>query len=182
MADDQSTPTGNLLAAQDLVSTKGAFGIMSSNAVLVGAANYLLQADVPVTATASTITTDEPQYTDEFSYTQGQIPSPPTTQLGVLFKDIGAKNVALLDYSDPQDSTGFPVEEKGVKAVGGLNVCYGSDSIPIGSVNFTTIALEIEGRQLPSGGFPRCRVVGHRIGHGHSTGRSAYQADLRDRI
>ncbi|HEY3942207.1 MAG TPA: ABC transporter substrate-binding protein [Acidimicrobiales bacterium] len=154
VADDTSTPSGNQLAVEDLVSTKGVFGVMSSNAVLVGGANFLQQQGVPVTATASTITTDEPQYTDEFSYTQGQLPSPPTTQLAQVFKDIGVKNVGLLDYSDPQDSTLFPVEEKGIQGVDGLNICFGSDSIPIGSVNFTTIALQLKNANCQAVDFP----------------------------
>lgn len=112
VADDTSTPTGNLLAAEDLVSTKGVFGVISDNAVLVGGADYLQKQDVPVTEFSS-ITGEEPQYTDEFGITQGQLPSPATTQLGVLFKTLGVKNVSLLDYSDPQDSTASRSKRRG---------------------------------------------------------------------
>jgi branched-chain amino acid transport system substrate-binding protein len=154
VADDQSTVSGNLLASEDLVADHDVFGVMSSNAVLVGGADYLLQHGIPVTATASTITTDEPKYTDEFSYTQGQIPSPPTTLVANIVKAIGASKVAILDYSDPQDSTTFSTTEKGVEDVHGLSVCFGSDSIPIGSVNFTTIALELKNANCQAMYFP----------------------------
>jgi hypothetical protein len=127
--------------------------VISDNAVLVGGADYLLQQNIPVTEFSS-ITGEEAKYTDEFGITQGQLPAPATTQLGVLFKALGVKNVALLDYSDPQDSTGFPVEEKGVQDVGGLKICYASDSLPIGTVNFTTTALELKNSGCQAVDFP----------------------------
>jgi branched-chain amino acid transport system substrate-binding protein len=143
VADDQSTTNGNQLAAQDLVSNKGAFGILSSSAALVGGSNYLLAQGVPVAASDSTITTDEPKYTNQFTSVQGQYPLPETTQIGNFFKKIGVKKVAVLDYSDPQDASTFVPTEKGIEATG-LKVCYGSDSLPIGTVNFTTVVLALK--------------------------------------
>ncbi|HEY3940941.1 MAG TPA: ABC transporter substrate-binding protein [Acidimicrobiales bacterium] len=153
VADDQSTSTGNLLAVQDLVATKDAFGIMSDNAVLVGGSNYLLKAGVPVTTLGSTITATEPQYTNQFEWSQGQTPSPPTTEIGNLFKKLGVKNVAVLEYSDPQDSANYSVVEKGVQA-SGLHVCYGSDSLPIGTVNFTSVVLALKQSNCQGVYFP----------------------------
>ncbi len=154
VVDDTSTATGNLLAAQDLVSTKNVFGVLNDDAVGVGSANYLLAQGVPATETPSNVTVDEPKYSDQFTYEQEELPIPPTTGLSNVFKTLGVTRVALLDYSDPQDSTAFPVEEKGIEATKGLSICYGSDAIPIGSVNFTALVLALKNANCQAVDFP----------------------------
>jgi hypothetical protein len=70
-----------------------------------------------------------------------------------LFKSLGVTSVALLDHSDPQDATAFPIEQAGVRAVGGLKICYGNDTIPIGTVNMTIFALAMKNNHCPAMDF-----------------------------
>jgi ABC-type branched-subunit amino acid transport system substrate-binding protein len=135
VADDASTATQHLVGAEDLVDRDKVLGVISDNAVLVGSAKFLLQHDVPVTGPAS-LTFGEQPYSNEFAvapYFQ-QAPSPASTTLASAFKAMGVKKVAILDYNDPQDALDFSTQKEGITA-GGLSLCYGSDTIPIGSTN-----------------------------------------------
>jgi ABC-type branched-subunit amino acid transport system substrate-binding protein len=143
VVDDTSTQSGSRTAAEDLVSSKGVFGVMSDSTALTGGgADFLLQQGVPVTEQSS-LTGSEPKYTDEFTYVQGQTPTPSTSLDAAFFKSIGVHDVGYVTYNDPQDIAGFGAEKQGY-AAGGLHFCYG-DLVPIGAVNFTTIVLSMKG-------------------------------------
>ena len=150
--DDQTTTLGNEVAAQALVS-KPVFGVMVNSTEFEGGAPGLLKLGVPVTESVSP-TGDEPQYTNEFTFIQGQSPTPATTTQAVAFKDLGTgiKNVAYMSYNDPEDALGLTAFQSAMKAEG-LNVCY-SALVPIGAVDFTANVLAMKNANCQALDFP----------------------------
>jgi ABC-type branched-subunit amino acid transport system substrate-binding protein len=145
--DNQSTPAGDLLASKLLVQ-KGAFGIVDVSGATYG--SYKSMQGIPIVGPGY----DGPQWN-----------SPPNTNLFnllpfVLFEDFGGtfytyttyarflKNVGAtkVAFVIPQNPAG-PIElaelEQTAKNVG-LSDCYSTDSVPLGSVDFTSQVLAIK--------------------------------------
>jgi branched-chain amino acid transport system substrate-binding protein len=79
--DDQSTPTGNLVASKLLVS-KGVFGIIEDNSDAFGSAHYLSQKGIPVTGPAL----DGPEWGQQPNTNMFSVIGVPTTPInGYLY-------------------------------------------------------------------------------------------------
>jgi branched-chain amino acid transport system substrate-binding protein len=91
VADDQSSPSGDLTATQDLVS-KGVFAVINFSPYAFGGYKYLQQHGIPVTGGAF----DGPEWgiqpnTNMFAYTGGvDAHYPANTGQGLFFKSLGA--------------------------------------------------------------------------------------------
>ncbi|HET6873696.1 MAG TPA: ABC transporter substrate-binding protein [Acidimicrobiales bacterium] len=147
VADTTSSPTVAQTAAQELVQTKGVFGIASDSALFFGAANYLTTAGVPVTGS----TFDGPEWgnaANMFSYT------PPTytvyngksygyDTVGRMLQKAGAKRVAILAFASPSAALSAKQLAKAVTQLGMTN-CYLNVSVPFGGVDFTADVLQMK--------------------------------------
>jgi ABC-type branched-subunit amino acid transport system substrate-binding protein len=148
-ADDQTSPTEALTAAQFLVESDNVFGIITDSAVTFGAATYLTHADIPVTGdgidgpewgtAANMFDIEEPSNT---TYPNGD--SYTYLNLSNLLKSIGATSVATLGYSISPSSVLTTKQTVAADSADGLKNCYENTSVPFGGVNFTAIALQIK--------------------------------------
>lgn len=102
VGDSQSSPTEFQTAAEDLVESKGVFGIVSDSSFTFGGSSYLTKAGVPVTGeefdgpewgTAPNMFTYGPP-----GYTMYNGTSYSYDTVSKLLKSVGAKKVAVLAY------------------------------------------------------------------------------------
>ena len=170
VVDTQSSPATAQTAAQDLVETKGVFGIMSDSALFYGAASYLTKAGVPVTGD----TFDGPEWGDSsnmFSY------GPPTytsyngvsysyNDVSKLLKSTGVKSVAVLAYNISPSATLSANQLIETDTKLGLKNCYANLSVPYGSVDFTADVLQMKqaGCQAVVGTFESASNIGLATG------------------
>ena len=149
--DDQSSPTQDLTAAQELVQTKGVFGIIDFSPFTFGGTRYLSQQGVPVTGFGF----DGPEWalpasTNMFSWSP-LVDTPIqgsqygyTTDAQVL-KQIGVTKLGGLGYGVSNSS------QTSIKAILtaaeslGIKKCYENQSVPFGGVDFTAAVLAIKG-------------------------------------
>ncbi len=147
--DDQSTPTGNLAAAQYLIESAGVFGIIDDSIYTFGSYSYMQKQGVPVVGAAI----DGPEWgslpnTNMFSV------SPPVfspingkyyayTDTAKFLKAIGVTKLSGLVLNvesaiQSQSSTFQTAESLGISN------CYNNTSIPIGATDFTSDVLQIK--------------------------------------
>jgi branched-chain amino acid transport system substrate-binding protein len=148
--DDQSTPSGNLAAAQTLVEDKGVFAVIDNASIAFGGASYLSAKKIPVTGAAE----DGPEWaapanSNMFSVT-GTLTAPINgktysyNDAEAALKAVGITKLATVTANVPSAinaandvfSAGKPL---------GVSECL-NDIVPIGDVNFTTFALEMKSK------------------------------------
>lgn len=145
VADDQSSPAGDLTAAQDLVG-KGVFAIVDYTPYAFGGYKYLQQQGIPVTGGAF----DGPEWgmqpnTNMFSYGGGVDPHyPANTQQGLFMKSLGVTKAAALAYGVSPSSIASIKDFKESLASQGIATPYVNLSVPFGAVDFTTYALAMK--------------------------------------
>ncbi len=145
VADDQSSATGDLAAAQELLS-KGVFAIIDYTPYAYGGYKYLQQHAIPVTGGAF----DGPEWgippnTNMFSYGGGVDPTyPATTTEGLFFKSLGVTNVGGLAYGVSPSSIDSVKDLKESLASQGIKMGYENLSVPFGGVDFTSYALAMK--------------------------------------
>ena len=159
--DDQSSPTTNLTAAQDLVSNKHAMVIINFSAFAFGSIRYLQQQGIPVTGGAF----DGPEwgqqpYTNMFTYT---LPAEsPINGVyynydydGKFLKGIGGTKYAGLSYGISESSQESIIGTQTAAQRYGIKPCYLNSSIPFGGVDFTAEVLQIKssGCDIVNGSF-----------------------------
>ena len=166
--DDQSSPTVNTTAAQDLVESKGAFLVIDYSVFTFAAAPYLQKAGVPVVGFAF----DGPEWTSPqnrnmFSY------QPPVTgpidgsyytyaDYGNVLHDLGVTKLAGLSYGiSPSSQQAVTSDFASAKSVG-IGECYVNDSVAYGAADFTSEALQIKsaGCNGVTSGFADASVAG----------------------
>ena len=145
VADDQSTPTGALAAAQLLVQKDHVFGVLAISADTYGAARYLQQQKVPVVGPGS----DGPEWA-EAAY-NNMFPDygsfnphyfAPTT-FGTFFKGRGVTKFASVGINILAGQGSIHEANVSVQDVG-IPVAYTNDSVPVGSTDFGAIALALK--------------------------------------
>jgi branched-chain amino acid transport system substrate-binding protein len=145
--DDQSSASGNQLAAQDVVQTDGAFGVMESSAYVYGASVYLQKQGVPVVGGGA----DGPEW--------GQQPNTNMFDLGVpsmlngvtygynneiaFMKKLGVTKLAIISVNVVAAINNQNALIKQATAAGIKN-CYDNDSLPFSGANFTVVALQMK--------------------------------------
>jgi branched-chain amino acid transport system substrate-binding protein len=149
VVDDQSTATGNQLAAQVLVDNDHVLAVIEASALVYGGARFLQENGVPVVGFG----VDGPEwgeqpYSNMFT-TETLISTPfngiyyTYTTLGVFFKSIGITKLAGVGYSIP---AGVQAQKAMFDAAAkvGIKNCYDNSTIVLGAVNFTANALAIK--------------------------------------
>jgi ABC-type branched-subunit amino acid transport system substrate-binding protein len=153
--DDQSTVAGNQTVAQDLVQNKQVFGVEEVSSFVPGGYRYLQQQGIPVTGNGlgGPIWGQQPN-TNMFSCAAPVDPTIPTvTQVGNFYKLIDAKRVGFLGYANSPSAVTNIATIDSIKAAG-IQVPYVNQTIPIGSVNFTTVAIDLKSNNVDAIGFP----------------------------
>jgi branched-chain amino acid transport system substrate-binding protein len=144
-ADDQSSVTGDLTAAQDLVN-KGAFAVINYSPYAFGSYRYLQQKGIPVTGGAF----DGHEWglqpnTNMFSYGGGLDPhSPANTYQALFFKSLGVTKVGGIAYGVSPSSTASIKDLKIAVTTEGMAMPYENLSLPFGAADFTTEALAMK--------------------------------------
>jgi len=143
--DDGTNPATDSTATADLIS-KGVFGVIDDSAVTFGGSKLLQQAGVPVTGGAY----DGPEWyeqpnTNMFSISgPGDAKDPQYDNFAVFAKDHGGTKCAAVGYgispSSQASASGFELscEREGLK-----NALLDT-SVPFGTVNVTTLVLQIK--------------------------------------
>lgn len=149
-ADDQSTPTGFTAAAQDLVSEKGVFGVVSYSGFTFAGAKYLQQHGVPVTGDAF----DGPEWAQDPNSNMFSYLPPINSSIGGAYynydywgkflQQIGVTKLAGLAYGISPSSQDSIKATFASAALHGISKCYANYSVPVGGVDFTADALAIK--------------------------------------
>jgi branched-chain amino acid transport system substrate-binding protein len=145
-ADDQSSPQGDLTAAQKLVQQDKVYGILEVTPYFFGATQYLTTAakDVPVFGGAFD---SSPQWLKNDNNLFGALPSVPDyskvyAPIGEYFKSIGGTKIAAVAYANRASQDGMNQTLRSVKAAG-LQQAYVNDTVPFGSTDVGAIVLGI---------------------------------------
>jgi ABC-type branched-subunit amino acid transport system substrate-binding protein len=149
--DDQSSPSGASTAVADLISQKHVFGLMFVSGVTATAYKLPQQQGIPVVGAA----VDGPEWgvqpnTNMFSVEGNEGPTGLTvsTELPNLMKLEGATSIASLGNGDePASAEAAKAFTSGAKT-DGLNVAYENYSIPLGSVDMTSVALAMKSKNI----------------------------------
>jgi ABC-type branched-subunit amino acid transport system substrate-binding protein len=149
IADDQSTPTGNNLAAEEVVQQHQVFGVIEDSSLAFGGVKYLNAQGIPVTGAA----VDGPEwgmqpYSNMFSVT---IPtSGPVggvnytyTNLGAFMKDIGITSLAGAAINSPSAIQALD-DSFYAASLDGIKTCYKNTSVPFAAYDFTPLALSVK--------------------------------------
>jgi branched-chain amino acid transport system substrate-binding protein len=149
VVDDQSSPTGNQLAAQVLVDNDHVFAVLDLSVLAYGGTKFLQQNGIPVVGYG----VDGPEWGEQPNsnmFTTESLVSTPFngkyytyTTLGTFFKSIGVTKLAGVGYSIPAGVQAQKAMFEAAAAVGITN-CYDDSSVPLGGVDFTTTALAIK--------------------------------------
>ena len=143
--DDQTSPAADQSASAALVS-EGVFGVLDESAVTFGGYKLLQQRGIPVTGGAY----DGPEWyqqpnTNMFSFTgPGDAKDPQYTNTAVFAKEHGGTKCGSVGYaispSSQASATGFDF----ACAKEGLKNAYLNNSLPFGSINVTTLVLQLK--------------------------------------
>jgi branched-chain amino acid transport system substrate-binding protein len=148
--DDQSSPTQDQTAAQELVQTKGVFGIVDFSPFTFGGTRYLSQKGVPVTGFGF----DGPEWalassSNMFSFSP-LVDTPIAgstygyTTDAIVMKALGVTKLGGLGYGISNSS------QTSIRAILtaaeqlGISKCYENESVPFGGVDFTADVLAIK--------------------------------------
>jgi branched-chain amino acid transport system substrate-binding protein len=144
VADDASTPTGALTAAQELVQRDHVFAVVDDSAVFDGAEAYLLKEEVPAVGGGF----DGPEWTDPkntnmFASTGTIDFNSVSTTAGKFMKAHGVTSCGSIGY--PMASSG-PAAAAIVKScvAAGLKDGYLNTQVPAGSTDLGATALAIQ--------------------------------------
>jgi branched-chain amino acid transport system substrate-binding protein len=151
VVDDQSNPNSVVTAAQDLVESKGAFGIVTDSAFSYFGAKFEQSQGVPeMPVCPCGPPYDQQPYNNLFAY--GGAASPAlfngsvwtSTAQAKFLKDIGATRLAGLGYGI---SAASQISVKELFLAGkslGVTQCYTNYSVPFGGTDFTAATLQIK--------------------------------------
>src|ERR1700722_1562978 len=146
VVDNQSTPQGELSAAQDLVENKHVSAIITDDALAFAATSYLAKTGIPVVAPGF----DGPEYgvssnRNLFSQIGSNDPGNHSlTTWGKLFQSQGVTKLAIVGYGDSPSSSATTKDfEESAKPVG-ISVPYFTLAPTFGDTNMTQIAIAIK--------------------------------------
>jgi branched-chain amino acid transport system substrate-binding protein len=146
--DDQSNPTLDGTASQELVSA-GASVVIEYSAFGFTGAPYFQKAGIPVVGSGF----DGPEwieapYTNMFSWAAPSASVNGTDYAygyyGQFLKDLKVKSFGGLGYGVSPSSTNSIFEAEASANKAGVKTCYTNNSVPFGSTDFTTDVLQIK--------------------------------------
>jgi len=143
VADTQSSPTGVLSAAQQLVEQDHVLAVVSVSSLTFLAASFLTEHHVPVIGVAED-SSEWTSSTNMFSVFGPVDASKVSTTAGLFFKKTGATNVGTLGYGiSPQSADAAEATAASAEAVG-LKAGYVNASFQFGSTNVEPVALAMK--------------------------------------
>lgn len=147
VADDQSTPSGALAAAQRLVRQDHVLAVIAISDLTFGAAPFLAAQGIPVIGGAvdSTEWTTDRNMFSVFGY-------PDYTKVettdGQFFKLVGATNVGAIGYGIVPSAAESTKATAVSAEVAGLKAGYVDAQFPLGSTNVGPVVLEMKGAKI----------------------------------
>ncbi len=145
-ADETSVPAGALSAAQKIIQTDKAYADIVVSSSFYTAYRYAVQQGIPVLA----LGIDGPEYADPananlFSASGSGVSDYPTFHgLGDYFKTQGATTFCAVAYQGAPSSNFGGLQQVASAKADGLPVPYSAVGLPLGSTNFTSVALAIK--------------------------------------
>jgi len=146
--DDQSTPAGNLIAAQTMVQDKDAFAVIENSSFTFGGATYLNKQGIPVVGAE----VDGPEWGQKPNTNMFSIDGTGLTpyngklytynDLEVAFKQLGITRLAQVVINVPSAIDGANSLFSAAKPLG-ISKCL-EQIIPVNDVSFTTFALQMK--------------------------------------
>ena len=151
VGDDQSSPANNATVAEDLVQTKGAFGVIDLSSFTFGGAPYLTSHGIPVTGYQfDGPEWSEPSSTNMFSYEAPALGPFDGTYYGYdsgiarFLKAHGVTKMGGLSYGiSPSAQRASNQLLEALNRVG-VPTCYNNTSVPFGAVDFTADVLSLK--------------------------------------
>jgi branched-chain amino acid transport system substrate-binding protein len=145
-ADETSVPAGSLSAAQKLIQTDKVYADIVVSSSFYTAYRYAVQQGIPVLA----LGIDGPEYADPsnanlFSASGSGASDYPTFHgLGNYFKSQGATKFCAVAYEGAPSSNFGGLQQVASAKADGMPVPYSAVGLPLGSTNFTSVALAIK--------------------------------------
>jgi branched-chain amino acid transport system substrate-binding protein len=145
-ADETSVTTGSLSAAQKLIQTDKVYADIVVSSSFYTAYRYAVQQGIPVLA----LGIDGPEYADPansnlFSASGSGVSDYPTFHgLGSYFKSQGATKFCAVAYEGAPSSNFGGLQQVASAKADGLAVPYSAVGLPLGSTNFTSVALAMK--------------------------------------
>jgi branched-chain amino acid transport system substrate-binding protein len=145
-ADETSVPAGSLSAAQKLIQTDRVYADIVVSSSFFTAYRYAVQQGIPVLA----LGIDGPEYADPsnsnlFSASGSGVSNYPTFNgLGSYFKSQGATKFCAVAYEGAPSSNFGGLQQVASAKADGLPVPYSAVGLPLGSTNFTSVALAMK--------------------------------------
>jgi branched-chain amino acid transport system substrate-binding protein len=145
-ADETSVPAGALSAAQKLIQNDRVYADIVVSSSFYTAYRYAVQQGIPVTA----LGIDGPEYADPsnanlFSASGSGASSYPTFHgLGDYFKSQGATKFCAVAYEGAPSSNFGGLQQVASAKADGMAVPYSAVGLPLGSTNFTSVALAMK--------------------------------------
>ena len=147
--DDESTPAGNLAAAERLISD-GVYAVVDYSSFAFGGYKVLQQAGIPVTGDSF----DGPEWGQEPNSNMFSFLPPVSTTwdgyyyypnwAGTFFKSVGADKPAGFAYGiSPSSQASIKIIYAGASQ-SGVSHCYANYSVPFGAVDFTADVLSLK--------------------------------------
>jgi branched-chain amino acid transport system substrate-binding protein len=144
-ADDESSASQNLLAAQELIEQKRVFGIIEVSGFDAGSYEYVAKAGVPLTSAGlNSPQYGEAAYSSLFTATGSPALSfPAATTYGTALTDAGATRLGTVAYTIVNSSAAAKSVSEAAASVG-IPTSYANSSVPETGANYTTIALGLK--------------------------------------
>jgi branched-chain amino acid transport system substrate-binding protein len=141
--DTQSSPTGALSAAKQMVQQDHVSAVIAVSALTFGAAPYLTSQGIPVVGTAE----DGPEWISSknmFSAFGFLDQTKVGTTYGALFKLLGVSTMGSLGYGISPSSAQAAENAAASSKAEGIKVGYLNNNFPFGSTNVAPIALAMK--------------------------------------
>jgi ABC-type branched-subunit amino acid transport system substrate-binding protein len=143
VADTQSSPAGTLAAAKELVEQDHVFAVLALSALTFAAAPYLMHSGTPVIGAAED-GTEWVTACNMFSVFGTADYTKVYSQYGMIYKALGATNVASIGYNVSPSSADAAKGTAVSARLAGLKVGYLKPNFPFGSTNVGPTALAIK--------------------------------------
>jgi branched-chain amino acid transport system substrate-binding protein len=143
VADTQSSPAGTLAAAKELVEQDHVFAVLALSALTFAAAPYLTSKGIPVIGAAQDAT-EWLTARNMFSIFGTEDYTKVYSQYGLIYKGLGATNLASIGYSVSPASADAAKGTAVSARLAGLKVGYMNANFPFGSTNVAPAALAIK--------------------------------------
>ncbi len=142
-ADTQSTPSGALTAAHQLVDQDHAYAVVAISDLTFGAASYLAAKNIPVVG-ADVDGSEWISDRNMFSITGAPDYTKVTTGTGAFFKVVGATNVGVIGYGIIPSSADVAKATPISDTQAGIKTGYINSQFALGSTNVGPIVLALK--------------------------------------